>query len=254
MFVSHINAIEQVLAAQSAAAQNAGHPNLRGGPREWFIQEFLESHLPTILEIGQGEIIDENSRPKPPRGSYRPQVDLVIYRRDMPKIMYSANNAAFLAEGVMATIETKSVLKFKDLEQACSASRVHKSLTRSYSERSPGRSESVISYVVAYDSSAKMPTIAGWLPEITQKLGAAPDELVEMIIVLGKGVVWRINAFPDFRIPDIPPEHNWAFSEQHDHNLCTMFTHILTWIPVTSPAPNTYGYVKRLYFQDFETV
>ena len=54
MIVSHLNAIEKVLIAQSEIAQNAGHPNLRGGPREWFIQEYLENHLPTILEMGQG--------------------------------------------------------------------------------------------------------------------------------------------------------------------------------------------------------
>jgi hypothetical protein len=54
MIVSHLNAIEKVLIAQSRIADNAGHPNLRGGPREWFIQEYLETHLPTILEIGLG--------------------------------------------------------------------------------------------------------------------------------------------------------------------------------------------------------
>jgi len=66
MILSHTNAIEKVLIAQSRAAQHAGHPNLRGGPREWFIHDFLEDHLPSRLEIGQGEIIDEDSRPDPP--------------------------------------------------------------------------------------------------------------------------------------------------------------------------------------------
>lgn len=108
MILSHTNAIEKVLIAQSAAAQNAGHPNLRGGPREWFIRgirDFLQNHLPTSLEIGQGEIIDEDSKPSPPQDSYRPQVDIVVYRRDLPRITYSRDNAAFLAEGVIATIE-----------------------------------------------------------------------------------------------------------------------------------------------------
>jgi len=63
MLESHINAIENVLLAQSIAAKNAGHPNLRGGPREWFIRDFLQSHLPSTLEIGQGEIIQFNSKP-----------------------------------------------------------------------------------------------------------------------------------------------------------------------------------------------
>ncbi|QTA79880.1 YcgL-like domain-containing protein [Desulfonema limicola] len=132
MLVAHLNAIEYVLLAQSKAAQNAGHPNLRGGPREWFIHEFLESHLPSILEIGQGEIIDENSIPEPSKKEYRAQVDLIIYRRDLPKINYSRNNAAYFAEGVKATIESKSVLTKDDLKQACEASIYHKSLIRSF--------------------------------------------------------------------------------------------------------------------------
>ena len=92
MLQSHINAIEQVLLAQSVAAQNAGHPNLRGGPREWFIRDFLTSHLPATLEVGQGEVIDSASVPNPPKGTYRPQVDIVLYRRDMPKIHYTQDN------------------------------------------------------------------------------------------------------------------------------------------------------------------
>ena len=52
--------------------------NLRGAPREWFIQEYLENHLPTILEMGQGEIIDADSKPNPDLNNYRPQIDLVI--------------------------------------------------------------------------------------------------------------------------------------------------------------------------------
>ena len=49
MLENHTNAIEKVLLAQSLAARNAGHPNLRGGPREWFIRDFLENHLGAAL-------------------------------------------------------------------------------------------------------------------------------------------------------------------------------------------------------------
>ena len=109
MLKSHLDYIEKVLLAQSKIARNPGHPNLKGSPREWFIRQFLEDHLPSNLEIGQGEIIDENSRPK----QKRPQVDIIIYRRDMPKIAYSKYDTAYLAEGVMATIESKSYLNGK---------------------------------------------------------------------------------------------------------------------------------------------
>ncbi len=99
MLESHINAIERVLIAQSQTAKNAGHPNLRGGPREWFIRDFLSSHLPGTLEIGQGEILDVNSVPNPSKGNYRPQIDIVIYRKDLPKITYSKTDSAYFVEG-----------------------------------------------------------------------------------------------------------------------------------------------------------
>ncbi len=179
MLISHMNAIEQVLLAQSVAAQNAGHPNLRGGPREWFVHDFLRNHLPTILEIGQGEIIDENAIANPPIGSYRNQVDLVIYRRDLPKIIYSPNNAAFLAEGVKATIECKSKLTKIDLLHACEASKKHKLLIRSKNQKNK-----IVSYVVAYDCQADhLSTVAEWLPNIKMKLASTPDKLVDMIII-----------------------------------------------------------------------
>ncbi|MEN8216008.1 MAG: DUF6602 domain-containing protein [Pseudomonadota bacterium] len=246
MIVSHLNAIEKVLIVQSEIAKNAGHPNLRGGPREWFIQEYLENHLPTILEMGQGEIIDADSKPSPDPDNYRPQVDLVIYRRDIPKIVYSKNNVAFLAEGVKATIEVKSKLTLKDLEQACRASKIHKALNRSTCRSQ----KAIISYVVAYHGPQQMSTVAKWLSDLVSTLEATPDELVEMIIVLGKGIVWRINAFPEFELKKpIPSGKHWAYFDSKDNNLYAMFTHMLTWVSSSSPTPDVSGYASHVYFQ-----
>lgn len=256
MLASHLNALEKVMIAQSAAAINAGHPNLRGGPREWFVRDFLESHLPSNLEIGQGEIIDSQSIPKPPRSNYRPQADIVIYRRDVPKITFSRNDTAFLVEGVMATIESKSVLTKNELKSACKSSKAHKALTRQLSAgfRSSTFPSHVVSYVVAYDSKAAMKTVAKWLPAIAKELRINPDRLVEMIIVLGKGVVWKIDAFPGLTIQDLPPGHQWAFIEQTSNNLFSMFVHMLTWTMAVSSPPNILGYTESIFSGDVETL
>jgi hypothetical protein len=169
MILAHLSAIEKILLAQSRIASNAGHPNLRGGPREWFIKEFLVEHLPSIYEIGQGEIINSDSIPNPSPDKYRPQTDIVIYRRDMPKITFSPNNTAFLIEGVVATVESKSTLTKTELKKACEASRTHKSLI---SEVSLGAGvyigngiwtpSHIATYVVAFASNS-IPTVANWL-------------------------------------------------------------------------------------------
>lgn len=255
MILSHTNAIEKVLIAQSQAAQHAGHPNLRGGPREWFIHDFLEDHLPSRLEIGQGEIIDEDSRPDPPRSKYRPQVDIVIYRNDLPRISYSPQNTAYLAEGVIATIESKSTLAKDDLEQACRASLTHKSLKRSPPQHSFGQGPPKIqSYVLAYDGPQNMSTVANWLPDISHKLSVPPEELVDLVVVLGKGVIWHSSAFKEVD-PLVPPENaTWAYFEQEDRNLFMLFMHMLTWVSYLSVPPSALGYVSRVFFEPYQTI
>lgn len=255
MILSHTNAIERVLIAQSAAARNAGHPNLRGGPREWFIRDFLQNHLPTSLEIGQGEIIDEDSKPNPPKDSYRPQVDIVVYRRDLPRITYSRDNVAFLAEGVIATIESKSMLTKTGLANACKAAWLHKSLKRSPPLHAFGVPlECILSYVVAFDGPKNVSTVAGWLPKLAMNLNASHDKLVDMVVVLGKGVVWQRAAFSTIPAFALPAGTRWAYFEQSEKNLFVLFTHMLTWVSSISIPPSALGYVTKVYFEPYKTI
>ena len=255
MLEAHTNALEKVLLAQSKAAQNAGHPNLRGGPREWFIRDFLENHLPSNLEIGQGEIIDENTKPDPTQEKYRNQVDIVIYRRDLPKIYYSKDNIAFFVEGVVATIESKSQLTKTELKKACSACKNHRNLERTDPIHALGTPpDSILSYVVAYDGPKRIKTVANWLPTLSNELNASKDELVDMIIVLGKGVVWNIQKFPAIPTTNIPQDANWAYIQQKERNLFLLFTHFLTWSSSLTPPPDTTGYASSLFLQEFKTL
>ena len=207
------------------------------------------------MEIGQGEIINENSQPGPSPGEYRPQVDIVIYRKDLPKIQYSKDNAAYFAEGVIATIESKSALTKEELQNACKASQNHKNLYRSQPLHSfgdlPGN---IITYVVAYEGPAHIETVARWLPEILNDIGGAPNELVDMIIVLGKGVVWKIESFRGIPTDNIPKGHSRAFTEQEENNLFMLFTHFLTWCSCLSSPPDTTSYASNIFFQEFDTI
>ena len=114
MLLTHLNVIEEVLLAKSKVAANAGHSIHKGTPREAFVKEFLDCHLPETVAIGTGEIIDQNSRPNTPRRQH----DIVIYKKSFPKIEIGGGIYAFLAESVIATIEIKSVLDKEALKQA----------------------------------------------------------------------------------------------------------------------------------------
>jgi hypothetical protein len=106
MLKAHIDAVENHLVSISKVPENAGHSLHKGTPREAFIREFLNSHLPSNVDIGTGEIIDAQSAPNQPRN----QFDIVVYRRNYPKLDFGGRISGFLIETVLATIEVKSNL------------------------------------------------------------------------------------------------------------------------------------------------
>jgi hypothetical protein len=76
MLKAHLDAIEDSLVSKARISANSGHPTHKGTPREIFIKEFLQLHLPENCAIGSGEIIDCNSKPNEPRNQH----DIVIYK------------------------------------------------------------------------------------------------------------------------------------------------------------------------------
>lgn len=79
--------------------------------------------------------------------------------------------------------------------------------------------------------------------------------LVDMIIILGKGVIWNISKFPLVESQNVPKEHHWAYIAQTDRNLYLLFTHFLTWKSHLNSPPNIDHYVaESILFQEYETV
>ncbi|MBB6246225.1 DUF6602 domain-containing protein [Rhodanobacter sp. A1T4] len=65
-----MDAKENALIAISRIPANSGHSLHKGTPREAFIREFLQSHLPENVAIGTGEIIDASSQPRAQRNQF----------------------------------------------------------------------------------------------------------------------------------------------------------------------------------------
>lgn len=169
MLKAHMDAREQALVAISKVPVNSGHSLHKGTPREAFIKEFLLGHLPESVAIGTGEIIDSRSAPR----GRRNQFDLVIYRKNYPKLDFGGGVSGFLVESVVATVEVKSTITEADLEAAVRAARNAKALipnvTSSFS--AGWIPPKVLNYVVAYDGPTNMLTAYGWLPKIYANLG-----------------------------------------------------------------------------------
>lgn len=238
MLKAHIDAVENKLLADSKVQANAGHPLHKGTPREIFIRDFLEHHLSEKVAIGTGEIIDANSKP----GEARNQIDIVIYKREYPKLNFGGGISGFLAESVIATIEVKSVLDEAAMRQSISTARnikaLQKNLVTSFS--TGYQPPSILNYVVAYDGPASMQTVYGWIPKIhaDEKIASPdrgvtidermkhPSPSIDGIFVLGKGFLYFDNTPLGFGTDETRqknPDVKWLFSDTANGNLLLLF-------------------------------
>lgn len=199
MLKSHMDAVEAALIATSRVPANSGHTLHKGTPREAFIREFLEGHLSASVAIGSGEIIDSTSKPNAPRN----QFDIVIYKRNYPKLDFGGGISGFLIESVVATIEVKSLLDQGAIDDSVKAAHAAKCLTPSVtiSFSAGWIPPKVLNYVVAYRGPAKMNTVHNWIANAHQKhniplpnvdpqdRASAPGTALDGVFVLQKGFV-----------------------------------------------------------------
>lgn len=239
MLKAHMDAKERHLLAISQIPANAGHNLHKGTPREAFIREFLDDHLSERVATGTGEVIDSSSRPNQPRN----QIDIVVYRRDYPKLSLGGGVSAFLAESVVATIEVKSVLDQAQLATAAHSASNVKALKRQGTAimSSGWVPPAILSYVVAYDGPAQMRTVHGWISQAYQNLGLAypvwgitgaqrfqaASPAIDGVFVLGKGFVVFDNSPLGFVTDPVRAQHpnlRWAIADTPDGNLLYLFT------------------------------
>ena len=98
-----------------------GSPPDVGALRESFIQRFLKNILPSTVEICPGVLFDaENKKSN--------QQDIIIYRRDMPKLSFGEGPQFLFVEGALATIEVKSMINENEFKRAMSNIQSVKSL------------------------------------------------------------------------------------------------------------------------------
>jgi hypothetical protein len=239
ILLEHINYLEKHLLHSSEIAAISGHPLHKGTPREAFIKDFLVNHLPEFIGYGSGEIIDHKSRP----GETRNQIDIVLYRKNYPKIYFGGGINAFLVESVASTIEVKSTLTKEDLFASFDAIRNIRLLDRNINVgftvgyQPPG----ILTVVVAYDGPKKMSTVHGWINEYVQeKKIQYPDmphtidarvklqsPIADLIVVLGKGFIQFDNS-PVTVINDNQRKEiesgRWVLSDEESGNLLMLFS------------------------------
>ncbi len=89
----------------------AKHDIEADSPRSAFIRSVLDLFLPSNYAVGSGRIIDSAGKSSAP-------IDIVIYRRDFPRLNLPGSADVFIYESVLATIEVRTKLVRKTLFQA----------------------------------------------------------------------------------------------------------------------------------------
>jgi hypothetical protein len=249
MLQAHMNAVEDQLLTISRIPANSGHPLHKGTPREAFIKEFLETHLNSTVAIGSGEIIDFQSRP----GAMRNQFDIVIFKRNYPRLDFGGGVNGFFVESVVATIEVKSTLDKPSIEQSVKAALVTKRLKKSEIKAfSTGYiPPSVLNFVVAYDGPAKMESVQNWIKEVYSASGLSEpafnvgidrmsiaSSALDGVFVLGKGFLNFDNAPYGFMTDQTRQSHpnlRWVIANSDRGSLLSLF------IGLTAATSNVEG-------------
>jgi len=264
MLKAHLDAVEATLLATSKIPANAGHSLHKGTPREAFIKKFLEGHLSERVAVGTGEIIDCSSNPNPPATAQRAQYDIVVYKRDYPRLDIGGGICAFLAESVVATVEVKSTLDSDELKKSIRAARAAKQLTRNVvtTFTTGYHPPAILNYVVAYDGPAKMSTVHGWIAPIHAGFGVAPANLpigpsrvkhvspsVDGVFVLGKGFVVFDNipfGFVNDQVRQQVPAGVWQVADVPFGSLLFLFLQLTVAVSGTSASwLNPLPYLKN---------
>ncbi len=190
--------------------------------------------------VGTGEIIDQHSAP----GEDRNQIDVIIYRKEFPRICLGGKTFAYFVESVLATIEVKSYLTEAELRNSLRVIRKIKALKASGTrqldylyDKPPG----IACYVFAFDGPAKIGTAFGHLrsfmtnervvieplpPTLKERL-KVECPLSSQICVLGRGSIQYDNTTLT-TVEDAArvqhPDFKWTSYE--DHSLFWFFAHL----------------------------
>ena len=97
----HFEAIRNILWNQ-VQLSGGYSTTITGNAREFFVRDFLTTHLPSCLRIGSGHVISNSQTTG--------QLDVVVYR-DTGLALPLGSSGVFFSESVLACIEVKSVLK-----------------------------------------------------------------------------------------------------------------------------------------------
>lgn len=194
-------------------------------------------------------------------------MDIVIFKRQFPKIHLGGNIDVFFAESVLATIEVKSKLTKSGLFKAMNAALKVKALHRNEASAwiiGPGyKAPGILCFLISYDGPKNMVTVGNWVKEFEEKLGLNYPPLgstisermkvvspsLDGIFVIGKGLAVH-DSLPIWLITDdqraVRPDLRWYSADIKSGVLLFFCVLTTAGCGVTFHGLNAIEYLKNL--------
>lgn len=214
---THFQNMTQLLDSVRQLTSTIRSSKSKGDDRELFIREFLETHLPSRLRIGHGEIVDSSGR-------VSGEVDAVIYRDDIPRL-HMGGTDVFLCEGVLAAMEIKSDLTKEELERSLENLERIKALEKRIKPLmylGKPRSD-IIAYLFAFDGMGREAILRHMQDWYSRRPAGSTKPIFDVVCVLRKcviirndGVVFKKESEQDVLSMDLTQD-----------NLFVLFVHML---------------------------
>ena len=99
----YCESVLSILNSQYAATKILRHNATAGAAREQLIKDFLSNHLPELITVVSGQIVDADDY-------FSKQQDIVLVLKSMPRLSFTSGSDLIFQEGVVATIEIKTTL------------------------------------------------------------------------------------------------------------------------------------------------
>jgi len=181
IFLKYCETSLQVLNAQFEVTRLIKHNATNGQIREQILRDFLKEHLPELIHIVSGQIIDS-------RNNYTKQQDAVLVLKKSPRLPFSSGDDLIFMEGVISTIEIKSKLDantLKSIGENLSSIRSLKASSSGARRVLPThkwRTSNILTSIITYGGNSLESHISKLL-ELDES--AKPD----LIFDLGKGLI-----------------------------------------------------------------
>lgn len=173
-----------VLNSQYNSTKVLKHNATSGQVREQILKDFLSNHLPELVSVLSGQIIDSND-------NYSKQQDIVLVLKSMPRLPFSSGSDLIFKEGVIATFEIKTKLNnnvLKSIGQNIESIRNLKSRVGAFGQMGVAHNwpiNRILTSIITYEGAS----FESILPIINNEL--SENEKPDLILDLSKGLLIR---------------------------------------------------------------